>query len=465
MRLILVALSILIFTIPIAVRAEPPTVVFRGHVGAVDRDFFIIWVEDVVQGSIEESGVIEVEVNGGTCLGHPQVDRVEVGDFVEVRGYLTEDCCRKVVVLECSDHYLRVIRDVLVAKVKLLQGCGSSVRIGENITVFFFVSRDANVTLTLEKPNGTTIVFSGFLRAGLYSITGEVGEPEGERKFCILAESEGDVAFYCCDFVAIAGTTTEKISEYQNLTIKVLTEAGYPIRNASVYIDGKLYGFTDRKGMLETNISEGIHEIMVESEYYKTVVLKASPGLVTVKMAIKSPDIRMSFKPAEIEGSGTVKLIVERVGGADLAVRIKLLTFDGLEVNTTEVIGIPPFNATLHVEGPGKLVAIYGNVTAILISEAPSTTTSAPVETSKTTSITRTVVKTSTTTQVVRTTPKSTNVPTGGVNWPPLLLGTILCLILTILILRESLKGRSGEFKGEKGTGAGGDADPNKEKG
>lgn len=354
---------------PISMVEGGPTIVFRGHVGAVSGKLVIVWVEKVVEGPLQEGGVIEV-LRGDGCSGSPIIDEVKVGDFVEVRGSLEVPRCRKVVMLECGDHYLRVLMNVLEAGIRLLYGCDSEVEGGRNVTFVFFISRDAYVTISLKKDNETKTLFQGYLKAGLYSIEREEGREEGEREVCILAdaESRGDYAFSCCRYKVVSGKQKLLDEEYRNLTVRVLTEAGYPVKNASVYIDGKLYGFTDRRGFLKTNISEGMHEVRVESECYRTAVVRTNPKLVVVMVGVKAPEVRLYFHPDEINGSGNVKLVVERLGGADISIRVKLTPLGSLKVNATELVGVPPFNATLQVRGEGKLVASYGKVNAVLTS-------------------------------------------------------------------------------------------------
>ncbi len=371
MKLAKVAFLAFLLMIPLITAQGSSTVIFRGHVGAVGRGYAIVWVEEVLEGPLTEGGVIEVLKGKDSCFGIPHLDAVEVGDFVEVKGYLKTTCCRQVVVLECGDHYLKKLRDVLEAGIRILQGCGSEIEVGSNVTFLFFVSRDSNVTITLERGGGEDILFKGPLRAGLYSISRLDEGPVGERRVCILAESMGESVISCCDYTAVQRGERRPQPEYRNLTVKVVTEAGYPVRNASVYVDGVFYGFTDRRGILETNISEGVHEVRVESEYYRTAVAKSGPGLVVLKVRVKAPEVLLSFCPERINGSGTVKLVVRRLGGADISIRVKLTPFGDLRVNATEVVGVPPFNATLEVRGEGKLVASYGKITAVLNSEIP----------------------------------------------------------------------------------------------
>ncbi len=373
MNLVRVALLIVLLVTPMIPVEGSSTVVFRGHVGAAGKGYTIVWVEEVLEGPLTEGGVIEVLKGGGSC-GRPHLDAVRVGDFVEVRGSLTTACCRQVVVLECGDHYLKKLRNVLETGIRILQGCGSEVKVESNVTFVFFVSRDSNVTITLERGEDRDLLFEGFLKAGLYSFSKLDGGPEGERRVCILAESSGESAVSCCEYVAISRIGGKSQPEYENLTVKVVTEAGYPVRNASVYIDGKLYGFTDRKGILETNISEGVHEVRVESQYYKTAATESGPGLVVLRVGVKAPEVSLSFSPERVNGSGVVRLVVRRLGGADISIRVKLTPFGNLRVNTTELVGVPPFNATIEVQGEGKLVASYGKITAVLISEVPKRT-------------------------------------------------------------------------------------------
>ncbi len=365
------ALLTLLLLIPLITAQGSSTVVFRGHVGAVGKGYAIVWIEEVLKGPLTEGGVIEVLRSRGSCSGIPHLDSVRVGDFVEVRGYLETTCCRQVVVLECGGHYLKKLRNVLEAGIRILQGCGSEIEAGTNVTFLFFVSRDSNVTITMERGGGDRTLFKGSLRAGLYSISRLDDGPVGERRVCILAESMGESVISCCDYKAVSRAEKGSQPEYRNLTVKVVTEAGYPVRNASVYVDGVFYGFTDKRGVLETNISEGVHEVRVESEYYRTALAKSGPGLVVLKVRVKAPEVSLSFSPERINGSGTVKLVVRRLGGADISIRVKLIPFGDLRVNTTEVVGVPPFNATLEVRGEGKLVASYGKITAVLNSEIP----------------------------------------------------------------------------------------------
>ncbi len=374
-----VALLALILIAPLAVAGAPATVIFRGHVGAVGRGYAIVWVEEVLEGPLTEGGVIEVLKGGNGCPGAPHLDAVEVGDFVEVRGFLETTCCRQVVVLECGEHYLKKLRNVLEAGIRVLQGCGSEIRVGSNVTFLFFVSRDSNVTVTLDRGGERDVLFQGSLKAGLYSLSEPDHGPEGERRVCILAESAGESVISCCEYVIVSREEKRLRQEYRNLTVKVVTEAGYPVRNASVYVDGVLYGYTDRRGILETNISEGVHEVRVESEYYRTAITESGPGLVVLRVGVKAPEVTLSFSPERINGSGVVRLVVRRLGGADISIRVRLTPFGDLSVNATEVIGVPPFNATLEVRGEGKLVASYGKITAILISEVPRTATEAEV--------------------------------------------------------------------------------------
>ncbi len=368
MNLGVAALLALILVAPLAAAGAAPTVVFRGHVGAVGRGYVIVWVEEVLEGSLTEGGVIEVLKGKDGCPGAPHLDAVKVGDFVEVRGSLKTTCCRKVVVLECDDHYLMKLRNVLEAGIRVLQGCGSEIGVGSNVTFMFFLNRDSNVTITLDRGGERDILFRGPLKAGLYTLSEPDYGPEGERRVCILAESMGETTISCCEYVIapVGGKALQR--EYRNLTVKVVTEAGYPVRNASVYIDGVLYGYTDRRGILETNISEGVHEVRVESEYYRTAIAESGPGLVVLRVGVRAPEVTLSFSPDRINGSGIVKLVVRRVGGADISIRVRLISFGDLSVNATEVVGVPPFNATLEVKGRGKLVASYGKITAVLIS-------------------------------------------------------------------------------------------------
>ncbi len=371
----IIPLLIPLLMLTLVVTAAPPTVVIRGHVGAVKGNFLIVWVEDVIQGSLPESGVIEVHIESGGCSGSPHVDKVKVGDFVEVRGYLETVCCRPIIVLGCGDHYVKIVREALEAKIKPLQGCDSEIATGKNVTYIFFLNRDSNVTISLEEPNGSAILYKGFLKKGLYSISRVEGPPLGDRKICILAESNGDSFLYCCPYSVVQANKTEAKVIYRNLTIKVLTEAGYPVRNASIYVDGKFYGLTNGRGMLATNITEGTHEVLVKSEYYKATKITAKPGLLVVKVMVKAPEVKLRFIPDHLNGSGITKLIVEKIGGADISIKVRLERLGNLKVNATELVGTPPFNATLKVTGTGKLVASYGNATAVLSSELLTKTT------------------------------------------------------------------------------------------
>ncbi len=371
MRLI-APLLISLITLQLIAASALPVVVIRGHVGAVKRDFLIVWVEDVLQGSLPESGVIGVRIKRGGCSGTPQVDEVKVGDFVEVRGYLENVCCRPMIILECGDHYIRIVRKALEAKIKPLQGCNSEIPVGTNVTYVFFLNRDSNVTISLKESNGSEILYQGSLKEGLYAISRIEKPPTGDREICILAESNGDSSFYCCPYSVVL----KKVARgeiYKNLTVKVLTEAGYPVRNAEVYVGGKLYGLTDRRGILATNITEGVHEVSVRSEYYETAEIKAKPGLTIIKVKVKAPEIGLKFVPDHLNGSGVARLIIEKLSGADISIRVRLEALGNLYVNTTDVAGIPPFNVTLRVKGTGKLVASYGNVTAVLSSELATT--------------------------------------------------------------------------------------------
>ncbi len=344
-----------------------PVAVIRGHVGAAGKGHAVVWVEEVLEGPLIEGGVIEVLWSDPG----PEIDRVRVGDLVEVRGLVVTKGCRKVIVLDSSDHHLRRLGDALEAGVRLSVGCGGRIEEGSNITYIFFVSGDSNVTLTESTGGGgNRVIFSGRLRAGIYSLTGRA-EGRGERRVCVLAESGGDSVLGCCEYTVVPrrGEAGGGTGAQGNLTIRVLTEAGYPVRNASVYIDGVLYGHTDRRGILETNISEGVHEVRVESEYYRTAITESGPGLVVLRVGVKAPEVTLSFSPERINGSGVVKLVVRRLGGADISIRVRLTPFGDLNVNTTEVIGVPPFNVTLEVRGEGKLVASYGKITAVLSSE------------------------------------------------------------------------------------------------
>ncbi len=390
----IIPLLIPLLMLTLVVTAAPPTVVIRGHVGAVKENFLIVWVEDVIQGSLPESGVIEVHIESDGCSGFPQVDKVKLGDFVEVRGYLETICCRPMIVLKCRDHYVKIVREALEAKIKTLQGCGSEIAAGMNMTYIFFLNRDSNVTISLEEPNGSAILYRGFLKEGLYSISRMEGPPFGDRKICILAESNGDSFVYCCPYSVVQTKKTEVRAVYRNLTIRVLTEAGYPVRNASIYVDGKFYGLTNGKGILTTNITKGTHEVLVESKYYKAAKITAKHGSLIVKLRVKAPEVRLRFIPDHLNGSSVAKLVVEKLGGASISIRVRLERLGNLKVNATELVGTPPFNATLKVSGTGKLVASYGNMAVVLSSGLLTTKTMTKRQTTSTPEITATAAKT-----------------------------------------------------------------------
>ncbi len=453
MNLAKVAFLASLLMIPLITTQGSSTVIFRGHVGAVGKGYAIVWVEEVLEGPLTEGGVIEVVRGKDSCSGISHLDAVEVGDFVEVKGYLKTVCCRHIVVLECGDHYLKRLGNVLEAGIRIPQGCGSEFNIGSNVTFLFFVNRDSNVTITLERGNNGLVLFKGPLKAGLYSIFRLDDGPEGERRVCILAESMGESAISCCDYTAVSRDRRTQL-EYRNLTVKVVTEAGYPVKNASIYVDGVFYGFTDRKGILETNISEGVHEVRVESEYYRTAVARSGPGLVVVEVRVKAPEVSLSFSPEEINGSGKVKLVVKRLGGADISIRVKLIPFGDLRVNATEVVGVPPFNATLEVRGEGKLVASYGKITAVLNSEIPkkkvggtqtikNQVTQSPTRTEITSPIsTSALTSTSAPTTSEGTATEGKEVPeVMGCYWIFLLL---IALIVAMLVVRKWWRARTG---------------------
>ncbi|GEM_PF-2666383 len=454
MNLAKVAVLASLLMIPLITTQGSSTVIFRGHVGAVGKGYAIVWVEEVLEGPLTEGGVIEVLKGKDSCSGIPHIDAVEVGDFVEVKGYLETKCCRQTVILECGDHYLKKLRNVMEAGIRILQGCGNEIDVGSNITFLFFVSRDSNVTVVLERGTNTIVLFEGSLKAGLYSISRLDDGPEGERRVCILAESMGESTVGCCDFTAVSRERRPQ-PEYRNLTVKVVTEAGYPVRNASVYVDGVFYGFTDRNGILETNISEGVHEVRVESEYYRTAIAKSGPSLVVVKVRVKAPEVSLSFSPEEINGSGKVKLVVKRLGGADISIRVKLTPFGDLRVNATEVVGVPPFNVTLEVRGEGKLVASYGKITAVLNSEIPekkvgeTQTSKTPATQSPTrtkvaspTTSTSAITSTSAPTTSESTATEGKEVPeVTGLYWIVLLLAALL---VATLVVRKWWRARTG---------------------
>lgn len=427
-------------------------VVFRGHVGAVKGNFYIIWVEDVVSGPLSESGVIEVYREDLGCQGNPSIDKVKVGDYVEVKGYLVEDCCRKHVILDCDHHYLKLVQGALMVKIKVVRGCGSSYYLGERVTILIYLNKDANVSISEKTPNGTFTIFSGLLRSGMYYITGESKEPIGNRTVCIIAESGDQRASSCCDFnVVPRGKDIPKTTG--RLIIQVLTDAGYPIRNASVYIDGSFYGYTDQRGILETNITEGKHEVLVESEYYRTMRIFAGPEMVVIRAPLKPPEVVLRFEPDNLAGSNmsSVKLIVERVSGPRISVKVDLITFGDIWVNTTSIVGTPTFNATILVSGTGKVIARYGNLTTVLV-KTPLATQTKTSETKR--SITRTKwTETSISTSMISTSeevssPQETRkVP--ELSWYILLIALPLVVILSYLILRGRRKEKQLEARNE----------------
>ncbi len=449
-------LAILLAMFVSTTRAPYTEVVFRGHVGAVKWNSYIIWVEDVVSGPLSESGVIEVYREDLGCQGNPFIDKVKVGDYVEVRGYLVEDCCRKHVILDCNHHYLKLVQEALMVKIKVVRGCGSSYYLGERITALIYLNKDANVSISEKAPNGTSTIFNGLLRSGMYYMTRESKEPVGSRAICIIAESGDQIASSCCDFNVVPRGRIGAPNVTGRLIIQVLTDAGYPIKNASIYIDGNFYGYTDQKGILETNITEGRHEILVESEYYRTVRIFAGPEMVVIKAPLKPPEVVLRFEPDTLTGSNmsSVKLIVKRISGPKISVRVDLVTFGDIWVNTTSVVGTPTFNATILVSGTGKVIARYGNLTTVLV-KTPLTTHTRTSETKVSitgTKWTETSISTgmTSTSEEVSSPQETRKAP--EVSWYTLLIALIalsLVAILSYLILKSWRKEKQLETRNE----------------
>jgi hypothetical protein len=70
------------------------------------------------------------------------------------------------------------------------KGCGSGAvyQTGETTRFFFGSDSTTNATLTLEKPDGASTLFSGTLQAGVtYVITGTAGSPDGQRTLTLTA--------------------------------------------------------------------------------------------------------------------------------------------------------------------------------------------------------------------------------------------------------------------------------------
>lgn len=110
-------------------------------------------------------------------------------------------------------------------------GCGSIHYFGEEMNIYFEVNKTAYVELYLTKPDGTRLLTSGDVEAGVtYSISGVVGEPAGERTILLETWSEGEYDSSTCIFYGYAPPGFIQVES---------TPSG-----ADVYLDGDYQGTT-----------------------------------------------------------------------------------------------------------------------------------------------------------------------------------------------------------------------------
>lgn len=108
----------------------------------------------------------------------------------------------------------------LQAELSVDKGCGAQYRIGEPLIISFRVSRDAFVTLSVMKPNGSEqVLMNRSIPGGVaHRLQGTVGEPEGTRILILEARVGEELAEAECQFTAV--------QDGPNIVARIRTDRG-----------------------------------------------------------------------------------------------------------------------------------------------------------------------------------------------------------------------------------------------